>query len=189
MNQFYFVLQPSYCLQAYTGHASHILSLDFHPKKNDLFCFCDSNNEIRFWNTSPFSCAQISKVNLLRQFLKCFCFYFLVQFLILHDWDWASFVCYSLQQGGSAQVRFQPITGHLLAAASDKVVTIYDVENDRQTHSFQVCLDIFDCRESVLWLISCCTSLFVLGIWMFWSGLSHSHVDILWLVLRDILVW
>ncbi|CDP03866.1 unnamed protein product [Coffea canephora] len=92
---------PSYCLQAYTGHASHILSLDFHPKKNDLFCFCDSNNEIRFWNTSPFSCAQISK------------------------------------QGGSAQVRFQPITGHLLAAASDKVVTIYDVENDRQTHSFQ----------------------------------------------------
>lgn len=92
---------PSYCLQAYTTHASHILSLDFHPKKNDFFCFCDSNNEIRYWNISPFSCARISK------------------------------------QGGSAQVRFQPITGHLLAAASDKVVTIYDVENDRQTHSFQ----------------------------------------------------
>ncbi|XP_042053535.1 transcriptional corepressor LEUNIG_HOMOLOG-like [Salvia splendens] len=92
---------PSYCLQAYTGHSSHIMSLDFHPKKNDLFCFCDSKNEIRYWSISPFTCTRMSK------------------------------------QGGSAQVRFQPITGHLLAAASDKVVSIFDVENDRQTHSFQ----------------------------------------------------
>lgn len=43
-----------------------------------------------------------------------------------------------LLQGGSAQVRFQPITGHQLAAASDKVVSIFDVENDRQLQSFQV---------------------------------------------------
>ncbi|KAL7151742.1 hypothetical protein ABFS83_04G052000 [Erythranthe nasuta] len=92
---------PSYCLNAYTGHSSHVMSLDFHPKKTDLFCFCDSNNEIRYWNINPFSCTRISK------------------------------------QGGSAQVRFQPITGHLLAAASDKVVSIFDVENDRQTYSFQ----------------------------------------------------
>ncbi|KAK6164256.1 hypothetical protein DH2020_001120 [Rehmannia glutinosa] len=92
---------PSYCLHAYTGHTSHVMSLDFHPKKNDLFCFCDSNNEIHYWSISPFSCTRVSK------------------------------------QGGSAQVRFQPITGHLLAAASDKVVSIFDVENDRQTHSFQ----------------------------------------------------
>ncbi|MCD9643200.1 hypothetical protein HAX54_030450, partial [Datura stramonium] len=25
---------PSYCLHAYTGHSSHVMSLDFHPKKN-----------------------------------------------------------------------------------------------------------------------------------------------------------
>nr|XP_016487635.1 PREDICTED: transcriptional corepressor LEUNIG_HOMOLOG-like isoform X2 [Nicotiana tabacum]XP_018629374.1 transcriptional corepressor LEUNIG_HOMOLOG-like isoform X2 [Nicotiana tomentosiformis] len=92
---------PSYCLNSYTGHTSHVMSLDFHPKKNDLFCFCDSNNEIRYWSISPFSCTRVSK------------------------------------QGGSAQVRFQPITGHLLAAASDKVVSIFDVENDRQLQSFQ----------------------------------------------------
>ncbi|KAG9133219.1 hypothetical protein Leryth_022443 [Lithospermum erythrorhizon] len=92
---------PSYCLHAYTGHPSHVMSLDFNPKKNDLFCFSDSNNEIRYWNINPFTCARVSK------------------------------------QGGSAQVRFQPVTGHLLAAASDKVVSIYDVENDRQTHIFQ----------------------------------------------------
>ncbi|KAJ8534582.1 hypothetical protein K7X08_016310 [Anisodus acutangulus] len=92
---------PSYCLHAYTGHTSHVMSLDFHPKKNDLFCFCDSNNEIRYWSISPFSCTRVSK------------------------------------QGGSAQVRFQPMTGRLLAAASDKVVSVFDVENDRQIHSFQ----------------------------------------------------
>ncbi|XP_052186352.1 transcriptional corepressor LEUNIG_HOMOLOG-like isoform X2 [Diospyros lotus] len=92
---------PSYCLHAYTGHSSHVMSLDFHPKKNDLFCFCDSNNEIQYWSISSFSCTRVSK------------------------------------QGGSAQVRFQPIIGHLLAAASDKEVSIFDVETDRQIHTFQ----------------------------------------------------
>ncbi|WOH01852.1 hypothetical protein DCAR_0521238 [Daucus carota subsp. sativus] len=92
---------PSYCLHAYTGHNSHVISLDFHPKKNDVFCFCDSNYEIRYWNISPFSCTRVSK------------------------------------QGGNSQVRFQPASGRLLAAASDKVVSIFDVETDMQTHSFQ----------------------------------------------------
>lgn len=35
-------------------------------------------------------------------------------------------------------MRFQPRTGQTLAAASDKVVSIFDVETDRQTYSFQV---------------------------------------------------
>lgn len=39
-------------------------------------------------------------------------------------------------------MRFQPITGQLLAAASDKVVSIFDVENDRQLQSFQVFLQL-----------------------------------------------
>ncbi|KAK9057429.1 hypothetical protein SSX86_022264 [Deinandra increscens subsp. villosa] len=92
---------PSYCLHAHTSHTAHVMSLDFHPKKNDLFCFCDNNSEIRYWNLNPFVCTRISK------------------------------------QPGNAQVRFQPVTGHLLAAASDKTVSIFDVETDRQTHSFQ----------------------------------------------------
>ncbi|KAM1031763.1 hypothetical protein ACFX2J_035334 [Malus domestica] len=45
---------------------------------------------------------------------------------------------YHLGQGDTAQVRFQPRTGQLLAAASDKIVSIFDVETDRQTYSFQV---------------------------------------------------
>lgn len=40
-------------------------------------------------------------------------------------------------------MRFQPISGHLLAAASDKVVSIFDVETDRQTHAFQVCVYLY----------------------------------------------
>ena len=43
-------------------------------------------------------------------------------------------------QGGTAQVRFQPRIGHFLAAVSDKVVSIFDVETDRQTLTFQVLL-------------------------------------------------
>ena len=44
----------------------------------------------------------------------------------------------SCQQGGSSQVRFEPANGRLLAAASDEVVSIFDVETDMQTHLFQV---------------------------------------------------
>ncbi|XP_027349196.1 transcriptional corepressor LEUNIG_HOMOLOG-like isoform X2 [Abrus precatorius] len=91
---------PSYCLQQYSGHTSAIMSLDFHPKKTDIFCFCDGENEIRYWNITSSSCTRVSK-------------------------------------GGSAQVRFQPRLGHLLAAASDKVVSIFDVEADTQIYSLQ----------------------------------------------------
>ncbi|KAL9406993.1 hypothetical protein Peur_003965 [Populus x canadensis] len=92
--------EPRYSLKTFTGHTSHVVSLDFHPKKNDLFCSCDGNNEIRFWNINQYSCTRISK-------------------------------------GGTAQVRFQPRIGQLLAAASDNVVSIFDIESDRQTHSLQ----------------------------------------------------
>ncbi|KAH9680897.1 transcriptional corepressor LEUNIG-like protein [Citrus sinensis] len=92
--------KPNFCLQTYTGHNTHVMSLDFHPKKNDLFCSCDGNSEIRFWNLSQYSCARISK-------------------------------------GGTVQVRFQPRLGLLLAAASENVVSIFDVETDRLTHSFK----------------------------------------------------
>ncbi|PIA40164.1 hypothetical protein AQUCO_02500100v1 [Aquilegia coerulea] len=92
--------EPNFCLRTYTGHSSHVMSLDFHPKKTDLFCSCDGNSEIRFWSATQSSCTRLSK-------------------------------------GGSAQVRFQPRIGQLLAAASDNIVSVFDVETDRQTHSLQ----------------------------------------------------
>ncbi|KAK9041027.1 hypothetical protein V6N11_016153 [Hibiscus sabdariffa] len=91
---------PSYCVQVYNGHSSPVMSLDFHPKKTDLFCFCDNDNEICYWNLNTFLCTRLSK-------------------------------------GGMAQVRFQPRIGHLLAAASDKVVSVFDVETNRQILTFQ----------------------------------------------------
>lgn len=91
---------PNYCLQAYTSHSSPVVSLDFHPVKTDLFCFCDNDNEIRYWSIDPFSCTRISK-------------------------------------GGMAQVRFQPRTGQHLAAASDKIISFFDVETDKQTQLLQ----------------------------------------------------
>ncbi|CAJ1967746.1 unnamed protein product [Sphenostylis stenocarpa] len=92
---------PTFCLQAFSGHTSQVVSLDFHPKKNDIFCSCDNNSEIRFWNISQYSCTRVFK------------------------------------QGGSTQVRFQPRVGHLLAAASGSIVSLFDVETDRQMHTFQ----------------------------------------------------
>ncbi|XP_027366626.1 transcriptional corepressor LEUNIG_HOMOLOG isoform X4 [Abrus precatorius] len=91
---------PSFSLQTYSGHTSHVVSLDFHPKKNDLFCSCDDNNEIRLWNIGQYSCTRAFK-------------------------------------GGSTQVRFQPRSGHLLAAASGSVVSLFDVETERQMHTLQ----------------------------------------------------
>ncbi|KAK4750886.1 hypothetical protein SAY87_004368 [Trapa incisa] len=91
---------PSSSLRAITGHTSPIMSLDFHPRKTELFCFCDNHNEIRYWNINTFSCTRVSK-------------------------------------GGTAQVRFQPRSGQLLAAASDKVVSIFDIETDKQVHSLE----------------------------------------------------
>ncbi|XP_058101507.1 transcriptional corepressor LEUNIG_HOMOLOG-like isoform X2 [Magnolia sinica] len=92
--------EPSYCLNTYTGHGSPVMSLDFHPKKTDIFCSSDGNGEIRFWNISQSSCIRMST-------------------------------------GGTAQVRFQPRLGHLLAAAAENVVSIFDIEADRQTLSLQ----------------------------------------------------
>lgn len=89
--------QPSSSLVSYPGHTSQVMSLDFHPKKNDLFCSCDSNSEIRFWSINQYSCTRVSK-------------------------------------GGIAQVRFQPRIGQLLAAAANNVVSVFDVEADRQTY-------------------------------------------------------
>lgn len=40
-------------------------------------------------------------------------------------------------QGGTNQVRFQPRSGRLLAAAADNVVTIFDIESQTRVHSLQ----------------------------------------------------
>ncbi|KAJ8899262.1 hypothetical protein K2173_017294 [Erythroxylum novogranatense] len=83
---------PSYSLQAYTGHSSPVIALDFRPKKQ-IF-------SVLVITTMKFAIG-ISN-----------------HFLVL--------VCLRYVSGGTAQVRFQPRIGQLLAAASDKVVSIFD---------------------------------------------------------------
>lgn len=52
-------------------------------------------------------------------------------------WSVNQYSCTRVSKGGTAQVRFQPRIARLLAAASDNVVTIFDVETDTKTHSLQ----------------------------------------------------
>ena len=104
------------------------MSLDFHPKKTDLFCSCDGNNEIRFWNINAANCFRVIKA---RPPELSYCFspslnsYFLIFEL-------------SNGQGASTQVRFQPRFGQMLAAASENTVSIYDYDNDRRVHLLKV---------------------------------------------------
>ncbi|RLM93019.1 transcriptional corepressor LEUNIG-like isoform X1 [Panicum miliaceum] len=39
-----------YSIRTFTGHSASVMSLDFHPNKDDLICSCDGDNEIRFWS-------------------------------------------------------------------------------------------------------------------------------------------
>ncbi|XP_048337349.2 transcriptional corepressor LEUNIG isoform X2 [Ziziphus jujuba] len=53
--------RPSKSLFQLVGHAERVLSIDFHPRKIDLLCSCDINDEIRFWNVNQSSCLRVSK--------------------------------------------------------------------------------------------------------------------------------
>ncbi|CAI0414875.1 unnamed protein product [Linum tenue] len=41
---------PGYTLRTFTGHSASVMSLDFHPNKDDLICSCDGDGEIRYWS-------------------------------------------------------------------------------------------------------------------------------------------
>ena len=55
-------MQPGYSLRTFTGHSTSVMSLDFHPNKDDLICSCDGAGEIRYWSINNGSCARVSKV-------------------------------------------------------------------------------------------------------------------------------
>ncbi|KAG8635391.1 hypothetical protein MANES_16G029200v8 [Manihot esculenta] len=53
--------KPSKSLFKLLGHADQVMALDFHPRKADLLCSCDSNDEIRLWNVNRCACTHVSK--------------------------------------------------------------------------------------------------------------------------------
>ncbi|KAJ4708365.1 Transcriptional corepressor LEUNIG [Melia azedarach] len=52
---------PGYSLRTFKGHSTTVMSLDFHPSKEDLLCSCDDNSEIRYWSITNGSCAGVFK--------------------------------------------------------------------------------------------------------------------------------
>ncbi|CAO2190984.1 unnamed protein product [Urochloa humidicola] len=54
-----------YSLHTFTGHQASIMSLDFHPNKQDVICSCDSDGEVRCWSTNCYphclTCVKVSK--------------------------------------------------------------------------------------------------------------------------------
>lgn len=55
-------LQPGYSLRTFMGHSASVMSLDFHPNKDDLICSCDGDGEIRYWSINNGSCTRVFKV-------------------------------------------------------------------------------------------------------------------------------
>ncbi|XP_037492439.1 transcriptional corepressor LEUNIG_HOMOLOG isoform X4 [Jatropha curcas] len=53
--------KPSKSLFKLLGHADQVMALDFHPRKVDLLCSCDSNDEIRLWNVNRGACLHVFK--------------------------------------------------------------------------------------------------------------------------------
>ncbi|XP_070669845.1 transcriptional corepressor LEUNIG-like isoform X2 [Malus domestica] len=41
---------PGYSLRNFRGHSASVMSIDFHPNKDDLICSCDGEGQIRYWS-------------------------------------------------------------------------------------------------------------------------------------------
>ncbi|CAK8563345.1 unnamed protein product [Lathyrus sativus] len=52
------VNNPSHSIWTFTGHTRTVMSLDFHPNKNDLICSCDER-EIRYWSIENGCCVGV----------------------------------------------------------------------------------------------------------------------------------
>ncbi|KAI4376931.1 hypothetical protein MLD38_014634 [Melastoma candidum] len=48
-----------FSLRNFAGHAASVMSLDFHPNKDDLICSCDSHGETRYWSVNNGSCMRV----------------------------------------------------------------------------------------------------------------------------------
>ncbi|GAB4854154.1 hypothetical protein Ancab_022740 [Ancistrocladus abbreviatus] len=92
---------PAYSLRCFGGHSAPVMSLDFHPNKDDFMCSCDGDGEIRYWSITNGCCTGVFK-------------------------------------GGMTQIRFQPCHGRYIAAASENLISILDVETQACLHRLQV---------------------------------------------------
>jgi WD40 repeat protein len=61
MNIQFVYVQTSFSLRTFTGHSASVMSLDFHPNKEDMICSCDSDGEVRSWSITNGSCLTCVK--------------------------------------------------------------------------------------------------------------------------------
>lgn len=57
------VSQPGYSIRTFMGHSASVMSLDFHPTKDDLVCSCDGDGEVRYWSINNGNCTRFFKVH------------------------------------------------------------------------------------------------------------------------------
>ncbi|KAI5680628.1 hypothetical protein M9H77_01855 [Catharanthus roseus] len=57
------VNNPGYPLRSFVGHSAPVMSLDFHPKTEDLVCSCDDATAIRYWSIKSGGCTGLSKAD------------------------------------------------------------------------------------------------------------------------------
>lgn len=128
-------MQTDYSLRTFTGHSASVMSLDFHPNKEDMICSCDSDGEVRSWSINNGSCLTCVKVLKVR----CYLLYFneiiclIIKFFSLIIELFPNHIFSS--QGGATQMRFQPRKGKYLAAASEKAIYILDGETQHTCRS------------------------------------------------------
>ncbi|GAU19067.1 hypothetical protein TSUD_194040 [Trifolium subterraneum] len=126
------VNNPSHSLRTFTGNAA-VMSIDFHPSKDDLICSCD-NKEIRYWSIKKGSLVGVLKggVTLVRfqpglgKLLAA-----VVNNLIL-ILDAETLRCKSKLQGHEIPVHSLcwHSSGDYLASVSDDMVKIWAVGSD-----------------------------------------------------------
>ncbi|KAL3535792.1 hypothetical protein ACH5RR_004253 [Cinchona calisaya] len=49
-------------IQTFVGHNGSVMSVDFHPRKEELVCSCDNDSEIRYWSIRNGVCTGVLKV-------------------------------------------------------------------------------------------------------------------------------
>ncbi|GAB2300383.1 hypothetical protein Dimus_034424 [Dionaea muscipula] len=120
-----------FSLRTFTGHSTSVMSLDFHPNKEDLICSCDGNGEIRYWSINNGSCPKVFEGGMTQ-----------VRFQPRHGkylaaaaestvsiLDVETQTCIQALQGHSQKVQSiaWDISGEFLASVSEDLVRVWNV--------------------------------------------------------------
>ncbi|GLU09803.1 hypothetical protein SLE2022_266430 [Rubroshorea leprosula] len=122
---------PGYSLRTFVGHSTRVMSLDFHPTKEDLIFSCDSSSEIRYWSIKNGTSAGVFKGGATQlRFQPCFARILATaadNFVSIFDVETQS--CRAKLQGHKNQVHSVcwDTSGEYLASVSDELVRVWNI--------------------------------------------------------------